>query len=166
MATHSSILAWRIPRTEEPGGLQFMGLQRVGHDWSDLAHTAHTSNISSVPFSLSSPFCCSCFMYVTSFIIGSWIICFFPLFIYLFLTVVLFPFDFSIWEISIDVSSVSLIFSLALSGLMMSPPKTSFLYFLIFFIFSISFDSFHDYPSLCLYYPYILVHCSLFPWKL
>ena len=32
MATHSSILAWKIPRTEEPGGLQSMGLQRVGHD--------------------------------------------------------------------------------------------------------------------------------------
>ena len=32
MATHSSILALRIPWTEEPGGLQFMGLQRVGHD--------------------------------------------------------------------------------------------------------------------------------------
>ena len=32
MATHSSILAWRIPWTEEPGGLQPMGLQRVGHD--------------------------------------------------------------------------------------------------------------------------------------
>ena len=32
-ATHSSILAWRIPWTEEPGGLQSMGLQRVGHDW-------------------------------------------------------------------------------------------------------------------------------------
>ena len=32
MATHPSILAWRIPRTEEPGGLQSMGLQRVGHD--------------------------------------------------------------------------------------------------------------------------------------
>ena len=32
MATHSSILAWRIPWTEEPGGLQFMGSQRVGHD--------------------------------------------------------------------------------------------------------------------------------------
>ena len=31
-ATHSSILAWRIPMTEEPGGLQSMGLQRVGHD--------------------------------------------------------------------------------------------------------------------------------------
>ena len=32
MATHSSILAWRIPRTEEPGGLQSMGSQRIGHD--------------------------------------------------------------------------------------------------------------------------------------
>ena len=32
MATHSSILAWRIPRTEEPGGLQSVGSQRVGHD--------------------------------------------------------------------------------------------------------------------------------------
>ena len=31
MATHSSILAWRIPRTEEPGGLQSMGSQTVGH---------------------------------------------------------------------------------------------------------------------------------------
>ena len=33
MATHSCILAWRIPWMEEPGGLQSMGLQRVGHDW-------------------------------------------------------------------------------------------------------------------------------------
>ena len=41
MATHSSILAWRIPWTEEPGRLQSMGSRRVGHDWSDLAHT-HT----------------------------------------------------------------------------------------------------------------------------
>jgi len=32
MAAHSSILAWRIPWTEEPGGLQFMGSQRVRHD--------------------------------------------------------------------------------------------------------------------------------------
>ena len=32
MATHSSILAWKIPWTEEPGRLQFMDLQRVGHD--------------------------------------------------------------------------------------------------------------------------------------
>ena len=37
MATHSSILAWRIPGTEEPGGLLSMGLHRVRHDWSDLA---------------------------------------------------------------------------------------------------------------------------------
>ena len=34
MATHSSIPAWSIPRTEEPGGLFSMGLQRVGHDWA------------------------------------------------------------------------------------------------------------------------------------
>ena len=34
MATHSSILAWRIPWTEEPGGLQAIGLQRVGHNWA------------------------------------------------------------------------------------------------------------------------------------
>ena len=44
LATHYSILAWRIPWTEEPGRLQSMGLQRVGHDWaSDCAHAhAHT----------------------------------------------------------------------------------------------------------------------------
>ena len=34
MATQSSILAWRTPWTEEPGGLQFMGSQRVKHDWT------------------------------------------------------------------------------------------------------------------------------------
>ena len=39
MATHANILAWRIPWTEEPGGLQSMGSQRVGHDRSDLACT-------------------------------------------------------------------------------------------------------------------------------
>ena len=41
MATHSSIPAWRTPRTGEPGRLQSTGLQRVGHDRSDLAHV-HT----------------------------------------------------------------------------------------------------------------------------
>ena len=41
MATHSSILAWGIPRTEEPSGLQAMGLQRVGHD-----HTTFTFTLS------------------------------------------------------------------------------------------------------------------------
>ena len=34
MATHSSILAWRVPWTEEPGGLQSVGSQRVRHDWA------------------------------------------------------------------------------------------------------------------------------------
>ena len=38
MAAHSNILAWKVPWTEEPGGLQSMGLQKVGHNWSDLAH--------------------------------------------------------------------------------------------------------------------------------
>ena len=40
MATHSSVLAWRIPGVEEPGGLPSMGSHRVGHDWSDLAAAA------------------------------------------------------------------------------------------------------------------------------
>ena len=41
MATHFSILAWRIPWTEESGRLQATGSQRVGHDWSNLAHSMH-----------------------------------------------------------------------------------------------------------------------------
>ena len=40
MAAHSSVLAWRIPGTGEPGGLPSMGSHRVGHDWSDLAAAA------------------------------------------------------------------------------------------------------------------------------
>ena len=44
ISTHSSILAWRIPWTE-PGGLQSMGLQRAGHDWSDLANLEYPSVI-------------------------------------------------------------------------------------------------------------------------
>ena len=40
MATHSSVLAWRIPGMREPGGLPSMGSHRVGHDWSDLAAAA------------------------------------------------------------------------------------------------------------------------------
>jgi len=42
MATHSSVLAWRIPGMGEPGGLPAMGLHRVGHDWSNLAAVAAT----------------------------------------------------------------------------------------------------------------------------
>ena len=40
MATHSNVLAWRIPGTGEPGGLPSLGSHRVGHDWSDLAAAA------------------------------------------------------------------------------------------------------------------------------
>ena len=40
MATHSSVLAWRIPGTGEPGGLPSIGSHTVGHDWSDLAVAA------------------------------------------------------------------------------------------------------------------------------
>ena len=40
MATHSSVIAWRIPGTGEPGGLPSMGSHRVGHDLSDLAAAA------------------------------------------------------------------------------------------------------------------------------
>ena len=53
MATHSSVLTWRIPGTGEPGGLPSMGSHRVGHDWSDLAvavdnvKVAKTENIES-----------------------------------------------------------------------------------------------------------------------
>ena len=46
MATYSSVLAWRIPGTAEPGGLQSVGSQRVGHDWAtslthSLTHSTH-----------------------------------------------------------------------------------------------------------------------------
>ena len=43
MATHFHILAWRIPWTEEPGGLQSIGLQRIRHDWVTNAFTFHLS---------------------------------------------------------------------------------------------------------------------------
>ena len=49
MPTHSSILAWRIPWTEEPGELQSMGSQRVRHDWVTNSHT-HTHTPSSARF--------------------------------------------------------------------------------------------------------------------
>ena len=42
MATHSGVLAWRIPGTGEPGGLPSMGSHRVGHNWSDLAGAVYT----------------------------------------------------------------------------------------------------------------------------
>ena len=45
MAPHASTLAWRIPGMAEPDGLPFMGLQRVGHDWSDLTAAASASHV-------------------------------------------------------------------------------------------------------------------------
>ena len=45
MVTHSSILAWRIPWTEESGGLQSMGSQRVGHDWATSLHKLKQKNV-------------------------------------------------------------------------------------------------------------------------
>ena len=45
MATHSSIIAWRIPGMEDPGGLPSLGSHRVGHDWSDLAAAAAAVSI-------------------------------------------------------------------------------------------------------------------------
>ena len=45
MATHSSVLVWRIPGMGEPGGLPSMGSHRVGHDWNDLAAAAEGKGI-------------------------------------------------------------------------------------------------------------------------
>ena len=61
MAPHSNTLAWKIPWTEEPGGLQSMGSQRVGHDWSELAAAAAMSSsaggIDLLGFQLTNPSC-------------------------------------------------------------------------------------------------------------
>ena len=66
MVTHSSILAWRIPWTEEPGGLQSMGSQRTGHILATKQHTHKVKNIYylvlykkslQIPAIVSAPFC-------------------------------------------------------------------------------------------------------------
>ena len=56
MAPHSSTLAWKIPRTEEPGGLQSKGLRRVGHDWATSFHFS----LSCIGEGNGSPLQCSC----------------------------------------------------------------------------------------------------------
>ena len=56
MATPSSILAWRIPWTEEPGRLQSTGSQRVGHDQSDLERT-HTHTHTRTCICIADSFC-------------------------------------------------------------------------------------------------------------
>ena len=53
MATHSSVLAWRIPGTGEPGGLPSMGSHRVKHDWSDSSSSSFLisyTSVRSIPF--------------------------------------------------------------------------------------------------------------------
>ena len=67
MATHSSIPAWRIPWTEEPGGLQSTGSQRVGHDWAtSLTHSLCLF----LPFLLVH----NMFIYLNLFLIGGWLL--------------------------------------------------------------------------------------------
>jgi len=72
MATHSSVLAWRIPGTGEPGGLLSMGSHRVGHDWSDLAAAAAVVQasarkvISLVEANHSLPNLCKCILTIHS----------------------------------------------------------------------------------------------------
>ena len=52
MATHSSVLAWRIPGMGEPGGLPSMESNRVRHDWSDLAAVAAAWTINTYPHNI------------------------------------------------------------------------------------------------------------------
>ena len=53
MATHTTILAWSIPWTEQPGGLQSIESHRVGHDWSHLACTQTTGHLTSVSINVT-----------------------------------------------------------------------------------------------------------------
>ena len=66
MTTHSSILAWRIPWTEEPGGLQSMGLKRVEHNWVTNTHTHTHTHL--VELTLSP-------LYLLRFLLGKWCSC-------------------------------------------------------------------------------------------
>ena len=55
MATHSSILAWKTPWTEEPGGLQPMGSQTVGHDRATSLHSLLTELVKNLPAMQETP---------------------------------------------------------------------------------------------------------------
>ena len=63
ITTHSGVLAWRIPWTEEPGGLQSTRSQRVRHDWSNwtYTHSTHIFNIFSYLIKFQKVHCCCCF---------------------------------------------------------------------------------------------------------
>ena len=87
MATHSSVLAWRIPGTGQPGGLPYMGSHRVGYDWSDLAAAAAAYFRSSSGDLLSMLISQSCLLleilacspnsknYISSYVWVHWILC-------------------------------------------------------------------------------------------
>ena len=62
MATHSSVLSWRIPGTGEPGGLLSMGSHRVGHDWSDLAAASMSKVRGRAKTIIAFRFCVQCFL--------------------------------------------------------------------------------------------------------
>ena len=72
MVPHSSVLAWRIPGTGEPGGLPSMGSHRVGHDWSDLAAAAADKSLLLILFpkylsTVEKFICVSLFSFFSSF---------------------------------------------------------------------------------------------------
>ena len=60
MATHSSILAWRISWTKDPGVLQSIELQRLGHNWSNWACTSNTAAAPPEPGKIASTNCSTC----------------------------------------------------------------------------------------------------------
>ena len=70
MATHFSVLAWRIPGTGEPGGLPSMGSHRVGHDWSNLAAAAAVHFSLLIPKMLMFTLAISCLHYQFALIHG------------------------------------------------------------------------------------------------
>ena len=74
MATHSRVLAWRIPGTGEPGGLPSMGSHRVGHDWSNLAAAAAAVNTVQKIFRIESLSTISPFLLQTQGSSQSWLI--------------------------------------------------------------------------------------------
>ena len=82
MATHSSVLAWRIPGTVEPGGLLSIGSHRVGHDWSDLAAAAvftyHKEGLifNSFIFPISFSFLQHCPMFIFAYLINNQSLCY------------------------------------------------------------------------------------------
>ena len=71
MATHSSVLAWRIPGTGEPGGLPSVGSHRVGHDWSGLAAAAAAAWTQASQYPPYIKLCLTSYFWLTRFI--SWL---------------------------------------------------------------------------------------------